>query len=215
MAEKSTFTQADYTAQRDALNGLIEAAEEDHRRAGYRLAIGDATQDDVDKALVSLDALKAKLRTLDAAWGVAKQQASEDLVNSRRAARRATVEQIEAQFTARIEAAREMQQAATTLARAAASFNKAGDAIVELVRARYQAGDISMEWMGDTRREVADNGLAGLIAGLLLEHGFDTSGLRAGDGREEYRKHGGLVPYIEKRNGVVRRYTGRIGEMGA
>ncbi|WP_454888687.1 hypothetical protein [Sphingobium indicum] len=215
MAEKSTFTHSDYTAQRQALDGLIQDAEEGHRRAGYRLVIGEATQDDVDKALVSLGALKARLRTLDAAWDAAKQQAAEDLVNSRRAARRAAVEQIETQFAARTEAARAMHSAAIELGRAVAAYNEAGDAIVEQVRARYQVGEISMDWMGDTRREIADNGYAGLIVGLLFDNGLNFSGISGANGREEYRKHGGLVAYVEKRNGVVRRYTGRIAEIGA
>jgi len=215
VATKPTFTQANYTAQRDALEGLIQAAEEDHRRAGYRQAIGEGSQDDVDRALVSLDALKAKRRTLDVAWDMAKQQAAEDLANSRQAARQAAVQRIEAQLAVRTEAARAMEHAATALAKASASFIEAGDAIVEQVRARYQAGEISMDWMSDTRREIADNSYAGLIAGLLYDNGLNFTGISGANGREEYRKHGGLVAYVEKRNSVVRRYTGRIGEIDA
>ena len=74
MADKKEFTAADYAAQRAALDEQIRVAEDDHHRAGYQQVLGEATQDDVDKALVTLDALKSKRRTLEAAWQEAQRR---------------------------------------------------------------------------------------------------------------------------------------------
>ena len=63
MADKKEFSAADYAAQRAALDEQIRVAEDDHHRAGYQQVLGEATQDDVDKALVTLDALKSNAQS--------------------------------------------------------------------------------------------------------------------------------------------------------
>lgn len=212
--KKPGFSEAEYKAQRDALDAQIRVADDDHHRAGYRQLLGEAGQDDVDKALVTLDALKAKRRTLDAAWGEVQRRNADAIAEAKRTEQSDTSEEVKRLLTARLDAVGSVEAAARQLGEAYTSFSDASQ------RIRYLAGrlwaghsqdkNISRETLSFVHSEVDGDRMVHLVAGLLFEAGVDLSKARPAADRFDYKEQGNLPTFVEKVND---RILFRIGEL--
>lgn len=206
MADKKEFSAADYAAQRAALDEQIRVAEDDHHRAGYQQVLGEATQDDVDKALVALDALKSKRRTLEAAW----QEAQRRVAAANEALAKADQEKSIAEFNgllaARVASAAKMEEAAKVLGAMVTEYHDAG------ARLKAIAGSLFKTYRQERSRDhlplihanLSDTRDINLLAALLYREGCDLSHTRPGTARFEYERIGGIVPLVEQINEKLR-----------
>ena len=208
MAKKSTFTAADYISQRDALEQQIQEAEENHRRAGYRQVLGEGSQDDVDKALVTLGALKNRRRSLAAAWEETQRRTAAAGQNAKKADQASALENMTGLLERRAGLAEKVEKAVRELGALVTEYTEAGSQ-VRLIAARLYTGHAaklpggrnSLEFIQseiDSGRDVR------LISGLLHKVGVDLTSTRPINDRYEYDETGGLAPHVEKTNSRIR-----------
>ena len=206
MAGKQTFTEQDYISQRDALDQQIRVAEDDHHRAGYQQALGETTQDDVDKALVTLDALKNRRRSLDAAWAeaqrLANEAASADYVRRQDQA----IAEIDGLLESRIASAAKMVEAAKVLASMFREYSQAGSDIRSAAHTLYSMSPdrLSSDVFGMLQSAIANGNELSLLAGLLAKEGLSFSNVHGGSARFEYDRRGGLVTAVSESNIKIR-----------
>lgn len=212
MAAKSTFTAEDYTAQRAALEDQIRVAEDDHHRAGYRQVLGEATQDDVDKALAAFDALKNRRRSLEAAWGESQRREQATALERRKAGQASALVDFEGHLKARLDTTSKIEEAARALGAAMKEYISASES------ARVIAGHLYKNYTGRARldslsfiqSEIDSTYFINLLAGMLVAEGADFSNTRPGQAYFEYRAHGSLTPTVEKANGRLRFRAGEL-----
>ncbi|BBD01877.1 MULTISPECIES: hypothetical protein [Sphingobium] len=211
MADKPTFTEQDYIAQRDALDQQIRVAEDDHHRAGYQQVLGETTQDDVDKTLVTLDALKNRRRSLEAAWQEARRRAAGDALSRSQAAQAARITEIDRQLVNRLAIAAKIQDAAKLLARLVVDYDAAGSTIKENAKQLYSMASVTP---GDKARhshavsalqeDLFDGRDMALLSGLLAKEGVTFSTVPSANARTEYERVGGLTSFVAKVNAKIR-----------
>lgn len=195
MAAKSTFTSAEYLAQRAELEQQIRVAEDDHHRAGYRQVLGEASQDDVDKALVSLDALKNKRRSLEGAWEESKRQVASALADQQLKDRQDTISVIRELAGRRRKAAEDIASAIQSFGQAFQKYASAGSAITEA--ARPFMGTIGMDSFNAIRHAAENRGHEQMIVGLLREIGADFAGIDPTGAKSELDRHGGFSAWLD------------------
>lgn len=195
MEAKSTFTAADYTAQRAALEEQIRVAEDDHHRAGYQQVLGEATQDDVDKALVTLDTLKNKRRSLEGAWAQSQRQLASALLVEQAKARMDTISAIKKLATERRKAAEEIAASIQGFGKAFQQYASAGGAITE--KARPFMGSIGMDSFNAIRHAAENRGHEQMIVGLLREIGADFAGIDPTGAKSELDRQGGFGAWLD------------------
>lgn len=208
MADKPTFTEQDYIAQRDALDQQIRVAEDDHHRAGYQQALGETDQEDVDKALVTLDAIKNRRRTLDAAWQEARRQAADDALGRSRAGQAARIAEINRQLDARLAIIAKIQDAAKLLGQLVVEYDAAGSAIKDIAGQLYSmnSGDKARHQsnLGFLQESLFDGRDVALLSGLLAKEGVNFSTVPSANALAEYNRVGGLTAYVTKVNASIR-----------
>ncbi|MBV2146762.1 hypothetical protein KRZ98_00450 [Sphingobium sp. AS12] len=206
MAGKSKFTAADYTAQRVALEEQIRVAEDDHHRAGYRQVLDEATQDDVDKALVSLDALKNRRRSLDAAWQESQRRSADALLKEREADQSAALAEFEGHLKTRLDATARIEEAARALGAAVKDYSAASEAARYIAGRLYKnhTGRAGIDTLNFVQSEIDSPYFVNLLAGMLFAEGANFSNTRPGQAHFEYRQQGSLIPVVEKSNDRLR-----------
>ncbi len=202
------FTAADYRAQRLALDEQIRVADDDHHRAGYKQLLGEASQEDVDAAMVSLEALKAKSRTLDAAWGEVQRRQAGAVLDQRREEQRKILDDIHDRLRARSEAAVAVEEAARALGKAFSDYSTATSAVRSL-GGRLFTGyakdrNTGRETLSFIQSDLDSGRDVQLLSGLLFELGVDLSSGRPASDRFLYKEHGGLPDFVEGVNGRIR-----------
>lgn len=208
MAAKWNFTQADYTSQCADLEQQIRVAEDDHHRAGYRNVLGEATQDDVDKALVSLDALKNKRRSLDAAWAESQRRSAASALDALRDDQSAALAKIDVLLKARSDGAALIEEAARNLGAVVSAYNNANAEIRQIAGVLYKsygsrvAG--GLDKLSFVQSDIDDRTGMGLVAGLLFKNGVDLSNIRTANAAFEMDRHGSLSGFVEKANTRLR-----------
>lgn len=206
MAAKSTFTAKDYMAQRADLDTQIRVAEDDHHRAGYRQVLGEAGQDDVDKALVSLDALKNRRRSLEAAWEESQRRQSINIQEARRSEQTSALSDFEGHLTARLAAAGKVEKTVRLLAEAVKEYVCASEAARVIAGRLFKehAGAAGLDTLQFVHSDIDPSPFINLLAGMLVVEGVDLSNTRPGQARFEYQERSGLVSVVEKTNGRLR-----------
>lgn len=204
------LTQADYDLQCAELEALLTGAQQHHNLAAYRKTIGEATQDDVDKAFVHLEAVKAQRRQLDGAWEATKIQAAAEKADARRAGQRAVVDMVEGKIKTRLAAARKMEKFAKELAEQAVIYREAGEAVVVAVKPMYDGGVIRQDDFQFIMSDARDSRHLRMIAGLLFNNGLDMSMTNPGNDRFELERQGGVMGLVEKMNSSLRQRCAAI-----
>ncbi|WP_019051584.1 hypothetical protein [Sphingobium xenophagum] len=208
------LTQADYDLQCAELEALLTGAQQHHNLAAYRKTIGEATQDDVDKAFVHLEAVKAQRRQLDGAWEATKIQAAAEKADARRADQQAVIDMVEGKIKTRLAAARKMEKFAKELAEQAVIYREAGEAVVVAVKPMYDAGVIRQDDFQFIMSDARDSRHLRMIAGLLFNNGLDMSMTNPGNDRFELERQGGVMGLVERTNSSLRQRCAAI-EPGA
>lgn len=198
------LTQADYDLQCAELEVLLTGAQQHHNLAAYRKTIGEATQDDVDKAFVHLEAVKAQRRQLDGAWEATKVQAAAEKADARRSGQQAVIDMVEGKIKTRLAAARKMEKFAKELAEQAVIYREAGEAVVVAVRPMYDGGVIRQDDFQFIMSDARDSRHLRMIAGLLFNNGLDMSMTNPGNDRFELERLGGVMGLVEKMNSSLR-----------
>lgn len=211
MAEKSTFTEQDYIAQRDRLDQQILVADDDYRRAGYQQVLGETTQDDVDKALVAVDVLKNRRRSLEAAWQEARRRAAGDALSRSQAGQAACIAEIDRQLVNRLAIIAKIQDAARLLARLVIEYDAAGAAIKDTAKQLYlmastAPGDKArhLQSLSSLQEDLFDGRDVALISGLLSKEGVTFSTVPSANARAEYDRVGGLPSFVANVNAKIR-----------
>lgn len=206
MAAKSTFTSAEYLAQRADLEQQIRVAEDDHHRAGYRQVLGEASQDDVDKALVSLDALKNKRRSLEGAWEESKRRSAAAVLTKRKAEQSAALAEFDGHLKTRLDATARIEEAACALGAAVKDYSAASEAARYIAGRLYKnhTGRAGIDTLNFVQSEIDSPYFINLLAGMLFAEGADLSNTRPGQAHFEYRQQGSLIPVVEKSNDRLR-----------
>ena len=202
------FTAADYMAKRSALEEQIRVADDDHHRAGYRQLLGEASQDDVDKALVKIGALKAKRRTLDAAWEEVQRRNAETVAQARRSEQQDAASKVDALLATRLDAAAALEIAARALGKAFSDYTIASQRIRHLSAQLWNdhAADKARgkETLSFIQSDIDSGRHVRLLAGLLYEVGVDLSKTSQLSDRFDYREQDGLPAFVEDVNGRIR-----------
>lgn len=211
MAEKQTFTEQDYISQRDALDQQIRVAEDDYHRAGYQQALGETTQDDVDKALVTLDALKNRRRTLEVAREESIRVAANDALNRSQAGQAARLAEIDRQLVNRLAIVAKIQDAARMLARLVVEYDAAGSAIKDNAKQLYSMASGNnarhLSAMSSLQQDLFDGRDMALLSGLLAKEGATFSTVPSPNARAEYDRVGGLTSFVANVNAKVRAHA--------
>lgn len=200
------FTEQDYTAQRDALDQQIRVAEDDHHRAGYQQVLGETTQDDADKALATLDALKNRRRSLDAAWAEAQRRANEAASADYVQRQDQAIAEIDGLLESRIASAAKMVEAAKVLASMFREYSQAGSDIRSIAHtlSSMSRGRQSSDTFGMLQSAISNGNELSLLAGLLAKEGLSFSNVHGGSARFEYDRRGGLVTAVSESNVKIR-----------
>jgi len=204
------LTQADYDLQCAELEALLTGAQQHHNLAAYRKTIGEATQDDVDKAFVHLEAVKAQRRQLDGAWEATKIQVAADKADARRADQRAVIGVVEGKIKTRLAAARKMEKIAKELAEQAVIYCEAGEAIVVAVKPMCGAGVIRQDEFQFIISDARDRRHLQMISGLMFQNGLDMGMTNPSHDRFELERQGGAMVMVEKVNMALRRRCAAI-----
>ncbi|KAA9019838.1 hypothetical protein [Sphingobium limneticum] len=211
MADKTTFTEQDYISQRDALDQQIRVAEDYHHRAGYQQVLGETTQDDVDKALVALDALKNRRRSLEAAWQEARRRAAGDAASRSQAGQAACIAEIDRQLVNRLAIIAKIQDAAKLLARLVLEYDAAGATIKDSAKQLYSMASVApgdkarhLQSLASLQEDLFDGRDVALISGLLAKEGVTFSTVPSANARAEYDRVGGLPSFVANVNAKIR-----------
>ncbi|MCC4252230.1 hypothetical protein LL251_07320 [Sphingobium naphthae] len=206
VADKKGFTAADYAAQRTTLDEQIRVAEDDHHRAGYQQVLGEATQDDVDKALVMLDALKSKRRTLEAAWQEAQRRVAAANDALAKADQEKSIGEFKQLLAARVASAAKMEEAAKVLGAMVTEYHDAGARLKEIAGSLFKTyrQERSRDHLSLIHANLSDTRDVNLLAALLYREGCDLSHTHPATARFEYERMGGIVPLVEQINGKLR-----------
>ena len=206
MADKKEFTAADYAAQRAALDEQIRVAEDDHHRAGYQQVLGEATQDDVDKALVTLDALKSKRRTLEAAWQEAQRRVAAANDALAKADQEKSIGEFKRLLAARVASAAKMEEAAKVLGAMVTEYHDAATRLKAIAGSLFKTyrQERSRDHLSLIHANLSDTRDMNLLAALLYREGCDLSNTRPATARFEYERIGGIAPLVEQINGKLR-----------
>lgn len=206
MADKTTFTEQDYISQRNTLDQQIRVAEDDHHRAGYQQVLGETTQDDVDKALVTLDTLKNRRRSVDAAWKEAQRRANSEAAADSIARQKEAIAEIDKLLASRVAVAAKMEEAARVLAAMFVEYRQAGEGIRITAHTLYKmSGDrVHMDTFGMLQSAIVNNNELTLLAGLLAKEGLSFTNVHGGSARFEYDRRGGLVAAVSESNVKLR-----------
>lgn len=206
MADKKEFSAADYAAQRAALDEQIRVAEDDHHRAGYQQVLGEATQDDVDKALVTLDALKSKRRTLEAAWQEAQRRVAAANDALAKADQEKSIGEFKRLLAARVASAAKMEEAAKVLGAMVTEYHDAATRLKAIAGSLFKTyrQERSRDHLSLIHANLSDTRDMNLLAALLYREGCDLSNTRPATARFEYERIGGIAPLVEQINGKLR-----------
>lgn len=205
------LSEANYLSRRLKLTHQIGDAQRAYTEAAYRLELGKGDEAAVTAARETVDTLKARLSGLESAWDRTKADIVAAKVASERSMRQAAVGQIERHLSARLEAGKELADAAQTLARAHQRFEAANAGIVAAVAPFGQ--DIGKDMRSDLSGVLKGEfySILPLVGGIMADAGLvmSTNNFTKASFRQQARS---LPEYIEHLNDKIRGYTAAVGQ---